>query len=291
LFEENPEPAAAALSRKTDDEPLPWSVIETGTTSSFLKNERERSNRQILTSPCMEKCTVACGICNDSAKTVQNSIQGEVRIPGCVFSLRETFPKPVPLTSSLSRILFSFRKTGPAVFIPHLGVIEVFSMAFMRAGDLLEKQTGLKSSFTQGFNPHLCLGFASPAAVGLVCEGEIASIDCDTMDESKFFKDRGFAPEEFCAILNDVLPMGFRVLYAKRFTIFRGEKKHTLSSLLHGFRYGNVFVPAGMEKQYRQEHSGECFLTRSETLAKKTGTDCTDSTGIDYFSAYRELYG
>jgi uncharacterized protein (DUF2344 family) len=46
-------------------------------------------------------------------------------------------------------MLFSFTKKDSAVFVPHLGVIEVFSMALLRGG--------LEPVCPQGFNPHVKL--------------------------------------------------------------------------------------------------------------------------------------
>jgi radical SAM-linked protein len=288
LFTEERELVNASLSERSDNKP-PWSVIEPGTSPAFLKTEADKSNQQILTSSCIEKCTHRCGVCDNEALIVQNNIQYEVK--NTDKGRFSTSPSPsiqplreiIPAGTATCRILFSFEKTGPAIFIPHLGVIEVFSMAFMRTGGGVEGQAGLNPMFTQGFNPHLRLEFASPAAIGLVCEGEIAAVNFEAGNEPN--------PEEFCIRMNVVLPAGFKIIRAEPFVIPFGAKKHTLPSLLYGFRYGNDRITAEKEKQYRQEHAGDSFLVRGETLARKPVPHEADAEDCaDYFTIYRELY-
>jgi radical SAM-linked protein len=287
LFRENRELVDAALEERKGGEPPPWSVVKAGISPAFLGSEADKSNQGIFTSACIEKCTHRCGICDGATGIVQNSIQHEVESmkSDCIdhvscAEVLDTCAEKKPEKSPIYRMLFSFAKTGPAVFVPHLGVIEVFSMAFMRTGGGAgaEGRAGLNPVFTRGFNPHLRLEFASPAAIGLVCGGEIAAVD---------FESEAPNPEEFCVRLNTVLPEGFRITCAEPFIIPFGSKKHALPSLLYGFRYDGDCVPAEKEKQYRLEHAGASFTVRSEVLAKHQATGLI--TG--YFSLYRELYG
>jgi hypothetical protein len=276
LFAGNAELVSSVLSER-NEEILPWSVIDPGTKQSYLKNEKAKSVIPDLTSPCMENCTNPCGVCGKTHKVVKNSIQHEVK--------NEGKPGDSNGQTAICRMLFSFTKTGPAVFIPHLGVIEVFSMALLRSG--------LRPIFTQGFNPHVKLDFASPAAVGTICDGEIASVDFDCYLE----------PDYFCAALGDVLPTGFAITQAEVFTIPFGAKKHSLPSLLYGSVYAASFagmdpVPGGAnvraadEKAYRQKLPTGVFPHRTGLLACNPTheNDNTAKPYIGYFDAYRYLY-
>jgi radical SAM superfamily enzyme YgiQ (UPF0313 family) len=78
LLDENRELVESILSEKTEEESLPWNVIESGTSAAYFKNEADNSNRCILTSPCMKKCTHNCAICADKTVVVLNTIHDEV---------------------------------------------------------------------------------------------------------------------------------------------------------------------------------------------------------------------
>lgn len=247
---------------------LPWAAIESGTARLFLENEEQRSRELKTTSRCIENCTHSCGICSGQTGILQNIIQDEVI--SSADKISET-GKQNPEKAPVYRTLFLFEKTGTAVFIPHLGVIEVFSMAFTRRGG----DGGLNPLYTRGFNPHLKIEFAAPAAVGLVCRGEVACVDFEAPAD----------PELFRTALDSALPAGFRIIRAKTFTVPFGAKKHAPSSILYGFRYGGNLVPARDEKQYRLEAGRASFPVRDEILAM-SGSGFTD-----YFTAYDNFYG
>ena len=301
LFEENRKVVSETLAGTSGAKP-PWSIVESGTARIYLENEQKKSESHTLTSSCIQNCTHTCGICSKDMGIIQNIIQDEVISLGIIGQEEaiEDREKSTPSVrdATVYRMLFSFEKTGPAVFTPHLGVIEIFSMAFTR----LENNTGgdrggvPQPLYTQGFNPHLRLEFASPAAVGVVCLNEIACVDFPAKTD----------PECFTVELNTVLPAGFKVKRAGLFVIASGSKKHSLSSLLYGFRYGNDCIKATDEKRHRLDYAGTPFLVRDEVLAANSlaaGNPPTDALpigdpsvddehnpGIDYFLAYRTLY-
>jgi radical SAM-linked protein len=169
------------------------------------------------------------------------------------------------------RMLFSFSKKDKAVFIPHLSVIEVFSASILRSG--------LPAAYTKGFNPLLKIEFAAPAPVGLSCAREIACMDLEMPVVSG----------EFTEKLNKTLPLGFCIQNAELFVIPGGEKKHSVSSVLWGFRYGENRVLAKEEKTFRLNSGKNLFdLTREGMLAKKSVKEAAEP--VDYFELYREYY-
>jgi radical SAM superfamily enzyme YgiQ (UPF0313 family) len=266
---------ASFLEERPPQEELPWSVIKSGAGEVFLENEALRSKNSIFTAPCIQKCTHPCGVCSPAAGIVENSIHPAVETG------EDLGPRPeetggtsgsggsVPETCF--RAVFSFSKTGPAVLVPHLGVLEVFSMALVRSG--------MNAVYTRGFNPLIKLDFASPAAMGLVCEAEIASVDLEDCP----------GPEDFTALLNRALPAGFRVHSVRLYRIAGGIKKHSVASLLWGFRYGDSLVPAGEEKTFRQALTKGATLyglVRDAVYARAPGT----GEAADYFDVYNALY-
>ena len=60
------------------------------------------------------------------------------------------------------RLLFS--KTGRAVYISHLDLMRTLTRAFLRAECRLK--------YSEGFNPHMKIAFASALAVGVTSDAE-----------------------------------------------------------------------------------------------------------------------
>ena len=260
------------MNEKGPEHSLPWSCIDSGITEKYFAREAGKSCAGEVTPVCAGKCANPCGACGDGKKISENITQ-----PDVIAGERNGQPitgKPDPDTY---RILFSFAKQGSAVFHPHLGLLEIFSMAFIRAA--------IPVLYTQGFNPLPRLEIASPLSLGVSARGEIAVIDIEGYFEAEKFKDT----------LNAFLPEGFEVMEAMNVFIPRGSKKHSVSSLLWGYTYagcnGNAdLIPAREEKSYRQLRTGVTGsiydLERLAVLAKKNNS----GEGESYFRLYRELY-
>jgi radical SAM superfamily enzyme YgiQ (UPF0313 family) len=260
------------LQSREPERGLPWDCIDTGVREIFIAGEGKKSQAREITSPCIENCTHPCGICTKTNKIVENSIHDEVISHGLLPGTgRAEARLPVPDTH---RILFSFSKTGKAVFLPHLSLMESFSMAFIRAK--------FPVLFSGGFNPLPKLDFASPLALGIAGEGEIASLDTTVP----------FDTEQFITALNRCLPQGFSITGAANFLIPGGLKKHSLASLLWGYEYQSPsrpepdLVEAGNEKAYRLEQKEFYGLRRRAVLARAPGAE----QGGSYFTVYRGLY-
>ncbi|MDR2184261.1 MAG: TIGR03936 family radical SAM-associated protein [Treponema sp.] len=300
IFEKYSVETEIILGTKDPSKPLPWDVINPGISSIFLRRESEASKGNEITSSCMEKCTHLCGTCKGDTGIVSNTIQLDVKSntkslsgakmppwglpedrrntgsaikPGTIWRDIPAGTKD-PITH---RILFSFSKEGRAVFLPHLGVTEVFSMAFLRAG--------LPALYSRGFNPLPKISFASPLALGIAGEAEIATVDMEEPVEGNFFLER----------INPALPQGLCVRRAIHVLIPPGAKKHSASSLLWGFIYraGNLKperVPFKDERAYRAGLGGTMEslfdLRRTAVLAAAIGSGMPDS----YFDVYTSLY-
>jgi radical SAM family uncharacterized protein len=296
ILDEHNDVLQKILQAQNIDEELPWSCIDSGTDISFLKEEFIRSNTSQFTSRCIEKCTNYCGVCDKEASLIEqdqidkellytntsqntlNSIENHTESPKENDQISESvYIKPGANPEQTFRILFSFSKHGKAIFLPHLAIIEMFSMAFIRAG--------IPVGFTQGFNPVPRIDFAAPLAMGISADNEIAIVDTESLYDSNLFIQK----------LNYVLPEGITINDAFSFTIPRGVKKYSASSIIWGFAYHsdaqNIdHVPVKDEKTYRQNRLGEngtlCDLHRADIFAKNA-EDKMDS----YFTVYKNLYG
>jgi radical SAM superfamily enzyme YgiQ (UPF0313 family) len=260
-------------------EPLPWHGIDSRIAPEYLRQELEKSNNAQRTAPCREKCGL-CGVCggeftpngipqpafNPVEKTSVNQPELQVN--------NEPVHKSDP---AICRVLFSFSKRGSAVFHGHLSLIEIFSMAFTRAG--------LPVLYTQGFNPLAKIEFASPLSTGISADNEIAAADFASVINADDFKQA----------LNGCFPGGIRIEKAESFYIPGGMKKYSLASLLWGFAYisngGTDYIKAAAEKSYRQSRMEKDSLSlfsfkRNAVLARKIGTD----EWASYFDVYRTIY-
>ena len=264
------------LSEKNQKNKLPWESIQSGINSSYLFDEMEKSNTKEVTSICTKNCKLHCGICS-----VCNLIQANE-----TYQIPSSFQKKVNIKSNIIpkrtdpdtfRIIFSFSKQKNAVFHPHLGLIEIFSMAFIRAN--------IPVLYSKGFNPLPRLEVAAPLSLGIKAMGEIAALDLNC----------NFEVNKFKAQLNSCLPEGFEILNAINVFIPSGKKKYSVSSLLWGFEYagqeGNSdFIKAADEKAYRASRIESCgsihHLERLTVLAKTNDPEIYDS----YFNVYEKLY-
>jgi hypothetical protein len=263
---------------KIPGEPPVWNIIDSGVFPGVLTGEFTRAIDEEFTSPCMEKCTHICGICTDDKKIVKNSIHHDNLHKAAA---DEEIPDPDQprRDPSLWRLVFSFTKEKQAVFLPHLSMIEVFSMALLRSE--------IPVLYTGGFNPLPKLEICAPLSIGIYAGGEIAAIDMiDAYDAGLFIE-----------VMNKNLPEGIRIREACNYFIPGGEKKYSLASRLWGFAYtgkeGDVdYVKAGDEKNYRalriEPGRGSFFgLRRLSVLAADPENP---DQGQSFFTAFRFLY-
>ena len=107
----------------------------------------------------------------------------------------------------MDKLRLRFRKTGRAVYISHLDLMQTMQRAFFRAECPLR--------YSEGFNPHPLISIALPLSVG-------AASECEIMD-FRLREDVDLAA--LLARLTAVLPEGIEVLEAYEFTRKAAELK------------------------------------------------------------------
>ena len=260
--------------------PLPWQGISSCVKNEYLLNELEKSNNCQRTVSCGEKCSL-CGVCTDELRRKKAGYQKEEKTNHFVNKANiQVNKEPRQSDPGIYRVLFGFSKHGSAVFHGHLSLIEIFSMAFTRAG--------LPVMYTQGYNPLAKMEAASPLSTGISADCEMAIVDFACK----------IPPEVFIQNLNMSLPQGIRIEKGECFYISGGAKKHSLSSLLWGFAYksaeGTDYVKASDDKKYRQSRlennrSSLFSLRRTEVLARNS-LNSVNSEWSSYFDVYRSFY-
>lgn len=245
----------------------PWRCIESGTSLEYLQDECGKSAAGELTALCAKPCPHYCGVCSEERSVSVNTVDKEPAAPSEMPLIIEE--KQTVRGGATNRVVFSFSKTGPAIFHSHLSLMEIFSSAFTRAG--------LAVVYSQGFNPLPRLEIAAPLAIGIIARGEIALIDMLEAVSACDFIER----------LNRALPQGLKITDAAAVTIPFNAKKHSLAAFLWGFKYApGLLVPALKEKEYRLAQSKDLVLERIAVLAR--GAD--NETPRPYFEVYQELY-
>jgi hypothetical protein len=243
----------------------------------MAKNIKACSGYGEFTSLCNKKYTQSCKIGDlDGISVVRN---------GETLCLAQNEPETLDLSvkkadPDVVRILFLFEKKGKAVFLSHLNLVNVFQMAFRRAG--------VPVLYSAGFNPTPLLDFASPLPLAVAGMNEAATIDLDA--DAATFDD-----STFTANLTAVLPEGLAVRDALCFTVRTGVKKYSPAALFSGSIYGfngkEFMVPFSEEKNFKEkiiaEHGSLLGLERIRPLAfnPKTKTE-----GQNYRDVYHALY-
>ncbi|MCL2066082.1 MAG: TIGR03936 family radical SAM-associated protein [Treponema sp.] len=284
IIENNQDLVDEIIHGRESRETLPWQEINSGVSHAYLKKELEKSESSIFTRKCEEGCKEKCGICNKNLGVITNKTTAVNYLFNRVNGT--TGHKSDPY---IYRILFSFSKQGSAVCIGHLSLVEIFSMAFNRAG--------IPVQYTQGFNPLAKIEIAAPLTTGVSADSEFAAVD--------FM--HTFNCTDFVQKLNCNLPDGIIIKRAEIFYIGSGVKKHSLSSLLWGFAYAGAnnieYVRFREEKEFRlktlddglmEKRKASFFsLRRLEVLAKNNnaGENCNEEPEwASYFDVYRSLY-
>jgi hypothetical protein len=261
-----------------------WSCVDPLAPPGYLRAECSKSMAGELTSLCMNNCSHPCGICGKDQGIVENIIQDDI------FSHEQgpspEFPpapsgRPAPDGKGgggTSRIVFTYGKTGTAVFHSHLDMVEIFSMALIRAR--------VPVVFTAGFNPLQKLEFVSPLPVGIAGLNETAAVDTEYFCRAA----------DFAGSMNAVLPAGIRIGAARNYFIRTGEKKHSLSSL----HWGGVYRKKGRPCDDEVRISGEKTYRSGAALEGLTNLDLVRTAvfarGVNgekapYFDVYGALYG
>ena len=94
------------------------------------------------------------------------------------------------------RMLVLFEKTERLRHIGHLDIMRAMQRALRRSG--------VPVSYSNGFNPHMLLTFASPLSVGIIGERELMEV---TLSEER-------TPEDFLAAMRTALPPEMPVIAA-----------------------------------------------------------------------------
>lgn len=127
------------------------------------------------------------------------------------------------------RIIARFSKKEQVRFISHLDIQRLFGRAFRRAG--------LPVAYSQGFNPHPVLAFATALATGVTSDAEWLDVGLECEIPVLEFTDR----------LNAVLPQGLQIIKA----LAVEDKFPSLTASLSSAEYTVTFDKSPNEELFR----------------------------------------
>ena len=198
------DPSFYANRTMSDDEILPWDMIDCGVTKEFLLSERHKAAQAATTPSCKEKCS-GCGanklVDKKYCRWCPGHEESEAEYLG--HNLSSYVPKGEvngkrdgrgageaknPGAKAVRTIRMRYSKSGAMTYVSHLDVQRTFMRALVKSK--------LPIYYTEGFNPIPKLVFASPLSVGSAGERELAQI--------KLIRD--LPDEEIKKALSDAMP-------------------------------------------------------------------------------------
>ncbi|WP_300455212.1 TIGR03960 family B12-binding radical SAM protein [Desulfobacula sp.] len=194
------DPAFYTSRHRSDDEALPWDIIDSGVTPEFFKKEFENAKDAALTPDCRENDCTGCGVCDfKQIKPMLNDTLADVTTadPPLADALK-TLPD-----DAFKKYDLSFSKLGVAQFFGHLELATIVERAVKRAG--------LRAKYSQGFNPSMRLSFESALPVGMESEEEHLFI----------YLEKTMAPETIVDAMNRALPQGLFITGCNPFSKFQ----------------------------------------------------------------------
>ncbi len=209
------------------EETLPWDHIDSGVTTEFLRGEYDRAIKGQKTADCRDDECQGCGLCDFD------------RISPKIF--KETGPLDLGAKGTQTdrpedyhTLAVTFSKTGPARFLGHLEMVNLFMRALKRANVPLR--------YSQGFHPKPKVAFSDPLPVGMESEAEIMQVQVH----------RKMLPEELVTLIQPLLPEGLAVTKGARLL---GKK--------------SVFQPKGEITTYRIQSDAALSQTSIDQFNKQ----------------------
>ena len=186
-------------------EPLPWAHTSPGVLERFLKSEWQKALAASLTEDCRRTHCTGCGICPTLGVDVIDYAGVEAaRVQEAVPSKPRTVMTSDAERVAQERSVFVYRglitKGEELRYVSHLDYANLFVRACKRAG--------LPMAYSEGFNPHMKVAFASALSLGAASDAEYVDFE---MTEA-------LSPHVVMERLGEHLPRGAQIVRLKMLT-------------------------------------------------------------------------
>ena len=203
---------------RTIGEPLPWAHTSPGVLERFLKSEWQKALAASLTEDCRRTHCTGCGICPTLGVDVIDYAGTEAKRAVLSdekdSSVGEASPAAVEKGHPAERRLFVYRglitKGEELRYVSHLDYANLFVRACKRAK--------LPMAYSEGFNPHMKVAFASALSLGAASNAEYVDFE---MTES-------LAPSEVMRRLGAHLPRGAQIV---RLRLLEGKHRALMADV------------------------------------------------------------
>lgn len=183
-------------------EPLPWAHTSPGVLERFLKSEWQKALAASLTEDCRRTHCTGCGICPTLGVDVIDYARDEKERADAPVEQRASVA--APLNTPADHSLFVYRglitKGEELRYVSHLDYANLFVRACKRAG--------LPMAYSEGFNPHMKVAFASALSLGAASDAEYVDFE---MTEA-------LSPSVVMERLGAYLPCGAQIVRLKMLT-------------------------------------------------------------------------
>ena len=202
-------------------EPLAWDHTSPGVNKNFLISELEKSEIGETTRDCRRNSCTGCGVCMNLGVNIIDFANDAENI-----STAKNTNSLLPNASCLlpTKYRAQIRKGAEIAFLSHLEYMNVFMSALLRSK--------LPAAYSEGFNPHLKVSFATALGVGVTS-------DCEYVD---FELSQNIKSNEVMARLNSHLPKGAEIVRIRKFT----DKVPALTAAIDFSRY-EILIDANFE--------------------------------------------
>ena len=203
---------------RTIGEPLPWTHTSPGVLERFLKSEWQKALAASLTEDCRRTHCTGCGICPtlgvDVIDYARTEAERAVLSAEKDSAVGEASPASVETGNPAERRLFVYRglitKGEELRYVSHLDYANLFVRACKRAH--------LPMAYSEGFNPHMKVAFASALSLGAASDAEYVDFE---MKEA-------LAPSEVMARLGAHLPRGAAIV---RLRLLEGKHRALMADV------------------------------------------------------------
>jgi radical SAM-linked protein len=282
-FDENGIDPSLYLKGKDSSFSLPWKVIETGTSKSYMLKEREKGLRGEKTSDCAPDCINYCGNC-DFRRIKPRPAKKTAGI-----KIDKKFLSEITVESEPRFICrFLYCKTGQMKYIGPIDLEELFERAMIRAN--------LPVVFTKGYNPHIRVEMGWALPVGFSSLYEVAEIDLA----------REFPVRKLIKGINSGLPKGLNIISIKlikmpyprltrlcreHYAVFSFDSGPFKKEIISRTELMGMFIKTGSKddkaidlKEYLDDFSFDSERVRIIFLQKEGGARMRDY--ISYLTGY-----
>ena len=240
---------------RTIGEPLPWAHTSPGVLERFLKSEWQKALAASLTEDCRRTHCTGCGICPTLGVDVIDYASTEAERTSAPAEVHPRVAETDAEHAPAERNLFVYRglitKGEELRYVSHLDYANLFVRACKRAK--------LPMAYSEGFNPHMKVAFASALSLGAASDAEYVDFE---MTEA-------LPPSVVMKRLGKHLPRGAQMV---RLKLLEGKHKALMADVDEA-RYRIVVPYAGdldaVRESVRRYNAAESAVWERVTPKKK----------------------